>query len=511
MDRDGTGVWVPFLRKGVLMGQLKILKRCRRKKSLFFRLFFSIMAVTLIILFVQTVELVLMLRHQSHQFAEEAFTDYENRLDDILEFSLHEGEAWDLERVKPVLWMAADDRILSLVLKDPQDNALFILENTHKGVTADEAPFLIPSSDTVVHELSTPSEVSVSQDVRVVPDRSRRPLPDHEVIGAIPLYSGGESGNLIGSVEVMVLDPIAYAMKALLIRKIINAFVITIPVALVIAFIGSQLIAFAVSRHARRIARSLEELAGGKAKAEHVPSTIKELTQIEESVETLRKRLNAHERMRQQWLKGIAHDLNTPVTSLKISAESALDGVVPLDRTLIERMNGEIEELEKRIVSVMTLSSMEAPDFHVTYEEINLLDFVDDVFSSLSCSKKIVMDIGIERMEGDRRLLLLVAREAVTNACKYGTDDVPVKWSIHTEEDSKDVTMTFTNGGSLSEEACEHLFDPWYRADESRSKSGSGMGLSIIRQIMESHGGTASFRQENGLVTLSLRWPQSGR
>jgi two-component system sensor histidine kinase BaeS len=295
-------------------------------------------------------------------------------------------------------------------------------------------------------------------------------------------------------------------MTALLLRRMVATFVITIPIALIIAFIGAQLVASSVSRHAKRIVKALESVARGNYQEPVPHSTMNELALISESVELMEHKLASHERMRQQWLQGIAHDLNTPVTALKLSIESALDNMIPLDTVLLERMRKENEELERRVGAVLMLASMEAPDFIVHKEGIDVLDFADEVINSSLADHRVTLDVELDRMSGDRRLLLLVCRELIKNACKYAPPDTPVRWYIRGAGDTGEICMVFSNQGHVAPEILERVFEPWFRADESRSQAGAGMGLAIVRQVMEAHNGSVAMSQIGDTVEVELRW-----
>ncbi len=475
-------------------------------KSLFFRLFASIMAITVLILIIQIVVVSIMLYSQSKKFTQEVFTSYEQRLNELL---VEEEPILTLENLGALLRKAADDRISGLVLHDEKGNTAISMGRTPRGFTIGDVAepekvsekSNIPERDWYVRSESTPESPK--------PEENAPPIKPRDIAGTISLYSDSQKSELLGYVDVMVLNPFYYEMTAMLLNKMVGGFGITILIALVIAFFGSHTIAQIVSRHALKIVKTLGDIAQGQYDDTSYDSTLTELKQIADSVETLKRKLAGHERMRQQWLQGIAHDLNTPLTALKLSIESAIDHVVPLDETLLEKMQREHEELEHRVAAVMTLASMESPDFRINSEQIEILDFVDEVISSSLSTHKVILNIQVDEISGNRRLLVLIARELINNGCKYTAKGNPIKWTIEYDEHSKSFIMRFRNKGTLTQSAIEHVFDPWFRFDESRSQSGSGMGLPIVRQVMESHGGKATMSQEKDDVVVILQWPKA--
>ncbi len=482
----------------------------RWKNSLFLRLFLSIMAVTVIILIVQMVVMVIMLRNQSKIFAEEAFSSYEQRLNTVLELS--SDRTWTIETIRPLVLSAADDRILGLVLRDAQQKAVFALGKTPQGIIVDENP----GTPAIRPEHAEPESVQstfpgsgemVLESLQASDDDTSLLSPQQDVVGSIVLYTDAAQAEILGQVDVLVLSPVVYAMKARLLRKVLTGFTITIPVALVIALLGAHGIARGVSHRAEKISRAVSSVAHGTLDEPSYHTSYAELRQIGDSVDVLKRQLASHERIRRQWLQSIAHDLNTPVTALRLSIDRVCDGLIPLDTAGTQRLRGEILELEQRVRSVVTLASMESPDFRLRMEQIDVLDFVDEVLSSREDGDPPVLNVEVDTIIGDRRLLVLVAREALQNAFKYRQGGGKLRWSITIQEGWNVLQVSHT--GSLGTEDPLQLFEPWYRADQSRSKPGSGMGLAIIRQIMNAHGGEAVLAQDGTLVTLTVRWPSS--
>ena len=485
--------------------------------SLFFRLFASIMTITVVILLVQFIVVAVMFTIQSRQFENEVFSVYKERLQQALTVASKSEVEWNLQSIGPVLKMAADDRISGLILRDAEGNTVLTFGKTPRGIAIPE--FEIDRNDPSYMSLPektwyfspTISKVYIKTDdesiVRtVVMPEYPAPVREQDIVGTITLYANPAQTEVFGSVDVLVFSPLNYTITALLLRRMVAAFVITIPIALIIALVGAQVVARSVSRHAGKIVKVLEAVAGGNYQEPVPHSTMNELALISESVELMEHKLASHERMRQQWLRGIAHDLNTPVTALKLSIESALDHVVPLDVTLLQRMKKENEELERRVGAVLMQASMESPDFTVHKEMVDVLDFVDEVINSTLADHRVMLDIGLDRVNGDRRLLLLVCRELIKNACKYSPADTPVRWSIRGVGETGEICMVFSNQGHVAPETLERVFEPWFRADESRSQAGAGMGLAIVRQVMEAHNGSVAMNQVGDTVEVELRW-----
>lgn len=496
----------------------------RRWRSLFFHMFASIMAVTLAILVAQALVMAVMMKNQEREFSADVFNTFARRLQESLDQGVSADVRWTLANVQPVIKRVADDRVSGLILRDANGETVLTFGKTPKGLlipAVEGSAVSIQETPLGFEKLTTTQWFVDSAFSRLYVDafasglghgvvmaRYPEPVRRQDVVGTVVLYEDSQRTRVFGSVDVLVFSPRDYSMTALLMRRMVQALVITIPIALIVALLGARLIAKSVSRHAKRVSRMLEAIADGGAPATDSASSLNELADIATSAERLDAQLKDHERIRRQWLQSIAHDLNTPVAALKISIEGALDGVLPLDEALLLRLRKENEELEKRVASVLTLSAMDEPDFSVRKDPIEALDFVDEVVKSALLERRITLDVQLDSFQGDRRLLVLVCRELLKNACKYSPSGTPVVWRLLPPDSlSHSVVMTVENEGNLEGTDLERVFEPWFRLDRSRHSEGAGLGLSIVRQVVQLHGGEVTMISDgHDRITVRATW-----
>lgn len=499
-------------------------KKKHRCNSLFAHLFASIMVVTIAILAAQATFMAIMLKNQEREFTANVFQSYARRLQDYLDQGLHEHVSWTLESVQSIVKRAADDRVSGLILRDSEQNAILTFGKTPKGLSITTVELDTPNEryqhdgfeplnqsqwfvDSNFSRLYVTTE-TLPGEQQVVMVRYPEPVRKQDVIGTVMLYSDAAKEEVFGSVDVLVFSPMNYSMTSLLMQRMIQALLITIPIALIVALIGARWIASTVSRHAKQVSKSLESVANGNGVAVESEPGLKELAEIAASVERLDQQLKRNEKTRQQWLRSIAHDLNTPVTALKISIEGAIDNVLPVDEALLARMKRESEELERRVASVLTLSAMENLDYGVHMDKIATLDFIDEVVRSSFLEKRISLDVRIDSFTGDTRLLIPACRELLKNAGKYSPEQSVITWRLFACIDTgRSVVMEFENVGHVDSEILNQVFEPWVRGDQSRNSEGSGLGLSIVRQAIQLHGGDiAMHNTEDGHVVVRARW-----
>lgn len=223
----------------------------------------------------------------------------------------------------------------------------------------------------------------------------------------------------------------------------------------------------------------------------------------------------ADEEANREMISNISHDLKTPVTSIKGYAEGIMDGVADtpekLDkyvRTIYKKAN----DLDRLINELTFYSGINENKIPYYFIDINISDYFDDWVNEISVdmeSKNIELNYdnkigGGVLISADPVQLKKVVNNIVGNSVKY-MDKEPGKLNIRLYED-KDYAMVdiADNGKGIEEKDLPYIFERFYRTDASRNsaKGGSGIGLSIVKRIVEDHGGSISAESEPGRGTV---------
>lgn len=217
----------------------------------------------------------------------------------------------------------------------------------------------------------------------------------------------------------------------------------------------------------------------------HIQKTINTLAkELEKSIQNLKKQNSEKEVM----LYSIAHDFRTPLTIIKGYIEEFQDNIVPEEKigerfTTIQK---EIDFLDELISSIVTF--LESYQNKKTKEEIELKALIyTDVLPILPLKKEVAVSIDLSdsvKMSFDRLELRKVFFNLLNNAVKF-TDKGVVK--VYME---KDAVVIEDTGCGISENELEKIFEPFYTMDKSRNKdkSGVGLGLSIVKNLLEKNG-----------------------
>lgn len=198
-----------------------------------------------------------------------------------------------------------------------------------------------------------------------------------------------------------------------------------------------------------------------------------------------------------QFITDAGHELKTPLTVISANMD-----VLSMDIGQNEWVQGtqkQVANMRKLVNALVYLSRMDETDSHLEKSVVDLSKAVQDVAAPFEGmaefnGKDLILHIEEDiKVNGDEAALRRLVSTLCENAVKYAPEDSEIQISL--TQSGKSVVFTTENAMKepLSEEALSHLFDRFYRGDESRSKeenSGFGIGLSIARAITEKHGGT---------------------
>ncbi|MCG6920728.1 MAG: two-component sensor histidine kinase [Acidobacteria bacterium] len=246
-------------------------------------------------------------------------------------------------------------------------------------------------------------------------------------------------------------------------------------------------------RTARLDAR-VPEREGGDALDELVRLVNAMLDRIERLVKAMHGSLDA-----------VAHDLRTPLMRLRVAAESALTSEAAASdcREALSDTLEEAERLRGMLDSLMDLSEAEAGVMALRRERIPvtvLFEETRELFADLAEDKGITLRVQEEVpavVDGDRNRLRQVLANLVDNAIKYTTSGGEVALEGR-EEDHSAVLEVIDTGAGIDPGDLPRIWDRLFRGDRSRSERGLGLGLSLVRAIVEAHGGQVAVESAPG-------------
>lgn len=216
------------------------------------------------------------------------------------------------------------------------------------------------------------------------------------------------------------------------------------------------------------------------------------------------------ERLLKQSVSDIAHDLRTPLTvisgSLQLMEMEELSGTK--SREYIRVCREKTDRLKKMADDFFEMSLLESEQTVIIPEKVDavklMMQFIADNESVIR-EKGLVPDIRLPQknvvLRGDTRMIVRVLENLLNNVMKYAQDT----FRIEMAEVEDSFRITFANRvDSLEQSDVDRLFDRTYRADKARQNGGAGLGLYIVKLLMEKQGGKVSAKLENGELSLSV-------
>jgi len=225
-------------------------------------------------------------------------------------------------------------------------------------------------------------------------------------------------------------------------------------------------------------------------------SDVDELGELALSFNQMAARLQQTEALRLRLIGDVAHELRTPLSSIKGYMEGLIDGVLPAEADTFQRVHNEAGRLQRLVNDLQELSRVEAGAFELNLRPMPVSQLVDTVVSRLArqfeekgvtlqtdVSPNLVVNVDPERLG---QVLLNV----VGNGLQYTPAGGQVRIRARREGSTIHLAVQDTGIG-IAAEHLPRLFERFYRVDPSRSRvgGGSGIGLTIARHLVEAHGG----------------------
>jgi len=250
----------------------------------------------------------------------------------------------------------------------------------------------------------------------------------------------------------------------------------------------------------------------------HVDPRDAEIASLSQSINQLLDHLEAAHSTQQRFIADASHELRTPLTILRGEIEVALRKPRSADeyREVLQSNKEEIELLSRLTDNLLTLARADAGQIVIHRDQIGLVELVREVSEKLRPAAQVRgVEIDIEAdgetvLSCDRMQIERVLFNLIDNAISYSPRDEKVKVEI--SGDGGEIRIEVSDSGpGIQPEHLPHLFDRFYRADQSRSREheGAGLGLAIVKTFVEAHGGSVEARSEIGRGSVFVvRFPK---
>ncbi|HMD62194.1 MAG TPA: ATP-binding protein [Opitutaceae bacterium] len=305
--------------------------------------------------------------------------------------------------------------------------------------------------------------------------------------------------------------------RAVLLRPLRAAFAGVGAVALLLSLSAGTFLAWRATRPLREVAETARRILDEHDPAARVPTPggSGELAVLARQLNTLLDKNATHVRVLRETLDALAHDLRTPLTRLRGTAELALrDGGNPAEaRSALADCVDETDRVLHLLEALLDVSAAEAGALALRRERVDLCALAAraaDLYREVAEQKNIRIELDLSacvEMSDDPVRLGQALSNLVDNALKYTPDGGLVRISAAAEPGAATVTVSDTGPGVPPAER-DAIWRRLYRGDSSRSQRGWGLGLTLVRAVAEAHGGSASVSgPPGGGARFEMRFP----
>tara|TARA_B100000886_G_scaffold340406_1_gene309759 strand:+ start:3147 stop:4463 length:1317 start_codon:yes stop_codon:yes gene_type:complete len=245
-----------------------------------------------------------------------------------------------------------------------------------------------------------------------------------------------------------------------------------------------------------RLAKAAERFGKGDYVNDFRPSGALEIRKAAYEFDRMAKRINRHLNQRSEMLSGISHDLRTPLTRLKLQL------AMLKQEDLSNKMSKDIDEMEKMLNDYLAFAKNQTQE---ETEELNLLNLFEEIKKNYNDKNLKVKSLEDVKIIGRSHALRRSFENIIQNGLTYGKNVF-----VEMQKSTNRILIIFEDDGpGIPEDQYRNVFKPFFRLDKSRSlnQSGVGLGLAIVEDIINSHGGNIQLAKSkyNGLlVKISL-------
>ena len=216
------------------------------------------------------------------------------------------------------------------------------------------------------------------------------------------------------------------------------------------------------------------------------------------------------ERLRQDFVANVSHEMKTPLTAIRGFAETLLEGALEDQQNrvgFVERIKAQAERLDSLIDDTLSLARIERGEVPLTLVPVvwgNLVSKVEEAFKGVAGERGLSLQTRVEpdlpKVQGDGKLLEQAVGNLLDNAIKYNRPEGKVLLTV-TRSGKNGVRVQVEDTGiGIPKEDLPRVFERFYRVEKARSRDlgGTGLGLSIVKHIVERHGGRVGAESEVG-------------
>ena len=286
--------------------------------------------------------------------------------------------------------------------------------------------------------------------------------------------------------------------------------VISICSSFILGFIISVIIAKRPLKNISTINEAVKKVANGdfSVKINEDEYIIKELHEMAVNFNIMTNELKNNEMLSSDFITNVSHEFKTPLSAIEGYATLLQSPNEEKKQEYVNKIIENTERLSNLTGNILTLSKLEEKNIEqsIKLNDTFLLD--EDIrkalllFETAWTTKNITLNIDLEEVKytGNKILLFEVWQNIISNAIKYTNENGTIEIKLYNQDNI--VYIEFKdNGIGMDEETIKHIFDKFYQGDKTHSSKGNGLGLSIVKKIIEIHNGDILIESKKNIGT----------
>ena len=277
-----------------------------------------------------------------------------------------------------------------------------------------------------------------------------------------------------------------------------NTNYLTLAIVLILSSAFLVLYFFQVHRPIKEITRATNEYSKGNLSYHVKPMHNDEIGRLGMSLDYMASQLNESDKFQQKFLSNISHDFRSPLTSIKGYLEAIQDGTIPpemLDK-YIGIMLFETERLTKLTSNILTLNELDPKSVRLDISTFDLNSIIRHTVETFegTCKKKgikfnITYANSVQNVKADKGRIQQVIYNLIDNAIKFSKENSYIYITVKEKGEKAQISIKDTGCGNAKEDI-DKIWDRFNKSDSSRGrdKKGSGLGLSITKEVIQAHG-----------------------
>lgn len=289
---------------------------------------------------------------------------------------------------------------------------------------------------------------------------------------------------------------------------------VSVGIAILVALIATYFLSKSLVNPLRRVQAGAREISLGRYDKIDCDTKIREYSEVVTTFNKMSTELEKQDRARSDFIANVSHDLRTPLTTIMGYVRGVMDGTIPtsMQNQYLGVALSEAERMQHMIENNLDLSKYESGNFVPNMSNFNFNEIVRSIVITMEKrirEKNIVIDFKYEKseniVEADESAIYRVVQNLLDNALKFASIGSEIEISI-TNKNGFAIFSIKNYGSSISEEEQKYIWDRYYKVDTSRSyhKKGSGLGLYIVKSIINQHNQEIEIKSDDNSVEFSF-------